>query len=108
MAAAAWAFAPATASAQSGGTPVGSLGGLIEITSGLGEGEQVVTVGQIGLKNESKVTIINQPEADNLASVSADEDRRIVEILYDRRLSRRMTLAVARPIIRQIIAENGW
>ena len=38
--------------------------GMVEITSGLSDGEQVITVGHIGLKNESKVVIINAEESD--------------------------------------------
>ena len=37
--------------------------GMVEVTSGLTDGEQVITVGHVGLKDESKVTIINA-EAD--------------------------------------------
>ncbi len=33
--------------------------GMVEVTNGLSEGEQVITVGHVGLKNESKVVIIN-------------------------------------------------
>lgn len=36
--------------------------GMIEITAGLTDGEQVITVGQVGLKDESGVTIINPVE----------------------------------------------
>lgn len=35
--------------------------GMVEIVSGLEDGEQVVTVGQVGLKEDTKVEIINQP-----------------------------------------------
>ena len=35
--------------------------GMIEITSGLVDGEQVIIVGHIGLKNEAKVVVINMP-----------------------------------------------
>lgn len=36
--------------------------GMIEITSGLSDDDRVVTVGQVGLKNDALVTIINVPE----------------------------------------------
>lgn len=38
--------------------------GMIEITGGIDEGEQVVTVGQVSLKQDSKVTVINQSDAE--------------------------------------------
>ncbi len=38
--------------------------GMVEIVSGLEDGEQVVTVGQVGLKEDTKVEIINQEEAE--------------------------------------------
>ena len=40
--------------------------GMIEITSGLDDGDSVVTVGQIGLKPDAKVTIINTEESSEL------------------------------------------
>ena len=40
--------------------------GLIEITSGLTDDELVVTVGQIGLKPDAKVTVINADDSDEL------------------------------------------
>ena len=33
--------------------------GMIEVTEGLADGERVITVGHVGLKNESKVVVIN-------------------------------------------------
>jgi len=39
-----------------------SDGGMIEVTSGLTDGEQVITIGHIGLKNEAKVVVINAAE----------------------------------------------
>jgi len=36
--------------------------GMIEITEALNDGDQVVTVGQIGLKDDSVVTVINAPD----------------------------------------------
>ena len=33
--------------------------GMVEVSSGLSDGEQVITVGHVGLKNESKVVIID-------------------------------------------------
>lgn len=41
-----------------------SSDGMVEITTGLSDDEQVITVGHIGLKNESKVVVINVPEED--------------------------------------------
>lgn len=38
--------------------------GMVEITAGLKDSENVVTVGHVGLKNESKVTVINAPTGD--------------------------------------------
>ena len=46
--------------------------GLVEVTSGLVEGEDVVTVGQASLKQDSKVTVINQPASDE-AVVNSEE-----------------------------------
>ena len=37
--------------------------GMIEITSGLSDNDRVITVGQIGLKDDALVTIINAPDA---------------------------------------------
>ncbi|MEM8683798.1 MAG: efflux RND transporter periplasmic adaptor subunit [Pseudomonadota bacterium] len=38
--------------------------GMVEIVSGIADGEQVVTVGQVGLKEDTKVEIINQATED--------------------------------------------
>ncbi len=38
-----------------------SSDGMVEVTSGINDGESVITVGHVGLKNESKVVVINQP-----------------------------------------------
>lgn len=38
--------------------------GMVEVTDGLSDGEQVITVGHVGLKNETKVVIINAPAED--------------------------------------------
>jgi len=40
-----------------------SDGGMMEITSGLSDGDRVITTGQIGLKDDALVTIINAPDA---------------------------------------------
>ena len=48
--------------------------GMIEITSGIEDGEQVVTVGQVSLKQDSKVTVINQDETGEVAADSIDPD----------------------------------
>jgi len=47
---------------------------MIEIISGIEDGEQVVTVGQISLKQDSKVTIINQADTGELAADPVDPD----------------------------------
>ncbi len=41
-----------------------SSNGMVEITDGLSDGERVITVGQIGLKNDAKVVVINEDEPD--------------------------------------------
>jgi membrane fusion protein (multidrug efflux system) len=41
--------------------------GMIEITSGLSDGEDVVTVGQIGLKADARVTVINAEESTQMS-----------------------------------------
>jgi membrane fusion protein (multidrug efflux system) len=33
--------------------------GMVEVTSGLTDSDRVITVGQVGLKNEAKVVVIN-------------------------------------------------
>jgi membrane fusion protein (multidrug efflux system) len=48
--------------------------GMIEIVSGIEDGEQVVTVGQVSLKQDSKVTVINQTDAGELAAETVDAD----------------------------------
>ena len=47
---------------------------MIEIIDGLEGGEQVVTVGQVSLKQDSKVTIINQPDPGELGNDSTDQE----------------------------------
>ena len=47
---------------------------MIEIISGLVDDEDVVTVGQIGLKDQAKVTVINASENVNLAERSDNSD----------------------------------
>lgn len=42
-----------------------SSAGMIEITAGLEDGENVITIGHIGLKDESKVIVINAPAEDS-------------------------------------------
>jgi len=58
-----------------------SENGMMEITSGLSDSDNVITVGHIGLKNESKVVVINQlaateetPEDDETSAVDAGEN----------------------------------
>jgi len=48
--------------------------GMIEIVSGLEDGEQVVTVGQVSLKQDSKVAIINQPDSGELEDDAVDQE----------------------------------
>ncbi len=38
--------------------------GMVEILSGLEDGDEIITIGQIGLKEDSKVSIINRPVDD--------------------------------------------
>lgn len=38
--------------------------GMVEVTEGLSDGESIITVGHVGLKNEAKVVVINQPDED--------------------------------------------
>jgi len=52
-----------------------SSSGMVEVTSGLTDGEQVIIVGHVGLKNEAKVVVINAPDEDEVpdeAEVPAD------------------------------------
>lgn len=48
--------------------------GMIEVISGIDDGEQVVTVGQVSLKQDSKVTVINQTDNGELAADTIDAD----------------------------------
>ncbi len=41
-----------------------SSDGMVEVTSGLSEGEDVITVGQVGLKNDTKVVVIGASAED--------------------------------------------
>ncbi len=41
-----------------------SSAGMVEVTQGLSDGESVITIGHVGLKNEAKVVVINQPDED--------------------------------------------
>jgi membrane fusion protein (multidrug efflux system) len=41
-----------------------SSNGMVEIKSGLADGENVISVGHVGLKNEASVVVINSPETD--------------------------------------------
>ena len=53
-----------------------SSNGMVEITSGLTDGAQVITVGHVGLKNEAKVVVINAPdevEAPAAGTASAED-----------------------------------
>ena len=38
--------------------------GMVEVTDGLSDGERIITVGHIGLKNESRVVVINAADED--------------------------------------------
>ncbi len=51
--------------------------GLIEITNGLDDKDHVITVGQVGLKPEAKVTVINAP--DESPSDSTEESGSVTE-----------------------------
>lgn len=44
----------------------------------------------------------------NNSTELSESDKRIMKILYDPRLKKGMTRQEAMPIVRQIIAENGW
>lgn len=48
-----------------------SANGFVEITSGIDDGDDIIVVGQIGLKNEANVVVINQPET---APDAVDDD----------------------------------
>ena len=48
--------------------------GMVEIISGLDDGEQVVTVGQASLKQDSRVTVINRSGDEELAAEAGDQD----------------------------------
>ena len=45
--------------------------GMIEIVAGLVDGENVVTVGQLGLKPDAKVTVVNVPQSTDAADDSS-------------------------------------
>ncbi len=45
--------------------------GMVEILSGLEDGDEIITVGQVGLKEDTNVTVINRPADD--AEPEADE-----------------------------------
>jgi hypothetical protein len=45
---------------------------MIEITEGLEETDNVITVGQIGIKPDATVTIINAPPAPEAVAEDAD------------------------------------
>jgi len=47
--------------------------GLVEITSGLEDDDEVITVGQVGLKPDARVTIINATVDPEAESVAGDE-----------------------------------
>ncbi len=40
--------------------------GMVEILTGLEDGDEIITIGQVGLKEDSKVTVINRPDDDDL------------------------------------------
>ena len=46
--------------------------GMVEITDGLGDNDQVITVGQVGLKDDAVVTVINAVESDPELAESGD------------------------------------
>lgn len=47
--------------------------GMVEVVSGLDDDERVVTVGQSSLKQDSRVTVINQPGSTELAEANEDD-----------------------------------
>ena len=55
--------------------------GMIEIVAGLEDGENVVTVGQLGLKPDAKVTVINVPQPTDTAAdeTSKDAEQQVTE-----------------------------
>ncbi len=48
--------------------------GMIEITAGLDDNDAVITVGQVGLKEEATVTVINAPDDEGEAAVADGDD----------------------------------
>ncbi len=44
--------------------------GMVEITSGISDGDDVVTIGQVGLKDDATVTVINAPEEEGEAEAA--------------------------------------
>ena len=42
-----------------------SNGGMVEVISGLGDDDRVVVIGQLGLKPDSRVSVINSPDTEN-------------------------------------------
>ncbi len=48
--------------------------GMIEITEGLVDGENVITVGHVGLKDESKVVVINAAADETVEVAESAED----------------------------------
>ncbi len=48
--------------------------GMIEIVAGLEDGENVVTIGQLGLKPDAKVTVINVPQPSDTAADESNKD----------------------------------
>ena len=43
---------------------------MIEITSGLEDGDDVITIGQVGLKDDASVSVINATEEESEAAVA--------------------------------------
>ena len=56
-----------------------SFNGMIEITDGLADGENVITVGHVGLKRDSKVNVINRPADDEPIPEDSDIDEVVAE-----------------------------
>ncbi len=48
--------------------------GMIEVTSGLDDGDAVITVGQVGLKEDASVTVINAADNEGEAAVADGDD----------------------------------
>ena len=57
--------------------------GMIEVTEGLTDDDSVITVGQIGLKPDATVTVINMPAEDQPAEEVPVDDAESAEAVAD-------------------------